>query len=491
MNEQNRKLNRIWSHCALLVFSSSAFGCLSGPDESVASHAEELRTPHWSGLIGGRAGDWVSSIATDPSSADIAAVGTFLSQADVDPGPAMFNVTSHGDSDAFVARYTANGALRWAFALGGAGTDEGNSVAIAPSGDVFVTGYFSRSVDFDPGPGVFSLTASGTADEAFIAQYDSLGHFVWADHLHTSMVSDGTAIAVGADGNFAWGGAFSGTISGPLQGTTPRTALGIFDAFVALYDGSHHLKFFRALGSAGSDNYTRGVAVEPDGSVAAAGELNRSVTLAPGITITPAGGYDGFLTRLTTSGNYVFAEALGGPLDDVAHGVSIDAQGNLVVAAEFQGTARFPVPSGVSRSSAGSSDALIGSFNATTGAALWVDAFGSTGPDAVVAVSARGQLLTAAGYFSRTVDFDPSSAFFNLTTSGSDMFALQMTSSGNFRYAIASSPVSAGAGSAARSVSLDVTGSSVIAGAISGTELIAPNTLTTSGTDGFIVRRRP
>jgi hypothetical protein len=439
-------------------------------------------------VVGSAAGDWVSSVATDDTTLDIVAVGTFQGFGDFDITSSVYALGSHGDSDAFVMRYTSNGIPIWGFSLGGVGTDEGNGVAISSAGHVFVTGYFSGSVDFDPSAGSFVLTTLSGANEAFLAEYDAAGHFVWADHLQSSSVSDGISVAIGHDGGIAWGGSFSGTISGALQGTGSRSSAGLFDAFVALYDSGRHLKFFRTLGSTGSDNYTRGVAIAPDGSVAAVGELNRPVTLATGVSITPAGGYDGFVTRLLASGAFAFAEALGGTLDDVANGVAIDsATGNVLVAATFQEAAHFPVPSGFTRTSHGSSDAALASFS-PTGAPVWVRAFGGASDDGALGISSRGGLLTAGGYFSGSVDFASSFPSFVLTSSGLGMFAGQWNTAGTFVYAVGSN----GTGSAAaRSVSLDASNSSVIGGLLSGTESMAPRTLTSRGSDGFLVRRRP
>src|SRR5947207_3101009 len=47
----------------------------------------------------------------------------------------------------------------WAFGLGSSGGDEGHDVAADAQGNSYVTGTFSGTIDFDPGPGVYALSS--------------------------------------------------------------------------------------------------------------------------------------------------------------------------------------------------------------------------------------------------------------------------------------------------------------------------------------------
>ena len=69
--------------------------------------------------------------------------------------------------------------LKWANQIGGTGDDQGQSIAIDLSGNVFTTGYFVGTADFDPGSGTFNLTSAGSED-VFISKFDASGNTVWA-----------------------------------------------------------------------------------------------------------------------------------------------------------------------------------------------------------------------------------------------------------------------------------------------------------------------
>jgi len=59
------------------------------------------------------------------------------------------------------------------------GFEEGYSVAVDSSGNVYTTGYFEGTVDFDPGAGTTNLTSNGNYD-VFVSKLDSSGNLVWA-----------------------------------------------------------------------------------------------------------------------------------------------------------------------------------------------------------------------------------------------------------------------------------------------------------------------
>jgi Planctomycete extracellular/Beta-propeller repeat len=98
------------------------------------------------------------------ATANVYVTGHFSGTADFDPGPGTFNLTSAGGSDAFVWKLDSNGNLSWAVGAGTSSQENGNGIAVDTAGNVYTTGYFSGTVDFDPGPGVFDMTSAGGID---------------------------------------------------------------------------------------------------------------------------------------------------------------------------------------------------------------------------------------------------------------------------------------------------------------------------------------
>src|SRR5687768_2500905 len=85
----------------------------------------------------------------------------------------------------------------WAKSIGGDGVidDEGLATTVDTNGDVYTTGFFSGSGDFDPGPGTTILTAGGDRD-IFITKFDLGGNLVWAKAIGSTGQDVGNDITI-------------------------------------------------------------------------------------------------------------------------------------------------------------------------------------------------------------------------------------------------------------------------------------------------------
>src|SRR5687768_7600297 len=72
--------------------------------------------------------------------------------------------------------------FRWARNMGSIDSDAGYAVTSDAAGNVYTTGRFGGTADFDPGAGVFNLTAASPFD-IFISKLNAAGNFVWAKRI--------------------------------------------------------------------------------------------------------------------------------------------------------------------------------------------------------------------------------------------------------------------------------------------------------------------
>jgi hypothetical protein len=163
----------------------------------------------WAKGIGGTGFDNSYSLTLD-GSGNVVITGYFNGTADFDPSASTANITSAGGNEIFIARYNSSGDYLWAKGIGGTGGNQGNSLTLDGSGNVFVTGYFTGTADFDPSASTANLTSAGGTD-IFIAKYNSLGDYVWAKGIGGTTNDSGNSLTLDGSGNLNVTGYFNGT----------------------------------------------------------------------------------------------------------------------------------------------------------------------------------------------------------------------------------------------------------------------------------------
>lgn len=103
--------------------------------------------------------------------------GYFSGTIDFDPGVGVYNLTGVGNTNSFVVKLDVTGNFIWAIQLRSSEYSWGYSIAIDEDGNVYNSGSFEETTDFDPGPGEKILTSIGYED-GYILKLDSNGKFV-------------------------------------------------------------------------------------------------------------------------------------------------------------------------------------------------------------------------------------------------------------------------------------------------------------------------
>src|SRR5207237_544051 len=128
--------------------------------------------------------------------------GRFTRSADFNPSKrAVLTLNALGRDDAFVVELTGGGKFGFARRFGGEALDyterdSGEDIALDSSGNIYVTGSFARSIDFDTGSGTQTITSFGETD-IFLLKLNSSGEVLWASHMGGERHDGGGDIAVG------------------------------------------------------------------------------------------------------------------------------------------------------------------------------------------------------------------------------------------------------------------------------------------------------
>ncbi|HAA20475.1 MAG TPA: hypothetical protein DCP28_17570, partial [Cytophagales bacterium] len=166
---------------------------------------------------------------------NIYVAGSFYSTADFDPGPSTVYIASSGGADAYIAKLTSAGDYVWAKKIGGSGNDIARTVQVKPNGDIVSVGYFSGTVDFDPGSGTVNRSVAGGID-FFTLTLDADGNYREVITMGGSGNDGPYSVEIDDGGNMLITGNLASTFDAdPGAGTTNLSFAGVNDIFVGKY----------------------------------------------------------------------------------------------------------------------------------------------------------------------------------------------------------------------------------------------------------------
>lgn len=358
--------------------------------------------------------------------------------------------------------------FQWVNSIGGTGSETGKSITTDASGNVYTTGTFRSTVDFDAGPGTTNITSAGF-DDVFVTKHGASGNLLWAVSMGGGSNDNGHAIYVDPSGNIYITGVFYGVGDfDPGSGVVNLIAASE-TVFIVKLNSSGTLAWAKQLSSvSGVTNFSTSLAVDATGNVYTAGYYEGTVDFDPGPSsdnFISQGGTDAFVSKLDSAGNYVWARMFQGTSNEGILGLDIDAAGNILLTGHFSGTTDFdPNTSTLNLTSNGSTDIFISKQDAS-GGILWVKQIGGSSYDCGNAlVTDANNNIYATGYYVETVDFDPGAGVTNLTGSpgAGQTYALKLDASGNFVWA--RTAINTIAGSEGKTIAFDASGIIYIAG---------------------------
>lgn len=334
----------------------------------------------------------------------------------------------------------AQPAIAWANGTGGSGIDQGNAIAVDSDRNVVVAGDFNGSMDFDPGPGIHTLTTMGV--DILVVKFDPNGNLMWAHAIGGPGTDVGTGIAADDSGNVFIAGHFEQTVDfDPGPSTFNFTSLGGKDFVLIKLDPNGNFLWAKQFGTI-YDELRPEIALDRFGNLHLAATFSGTMDCDPGAATynlaSNAGSPDAFVVKLATNGSLIWAKNWGGPGSELMEGIALDTNGNVFTTGTFDGTADFDPGPGVSNLSAtGVNKDIFVSKLSATGLYDWAFPVGGINHDYAYAITCdRMNGVFIVGHFKGTVDFDPGPTMANHTTSfgNQDVFILKVNSQGNFRW---------------------------------------------------------
>ncbi len=329
------------------VFGLNAFCILVGYLMMNISNAQTTPALSWGSTInnGSFSFSYGNAITTD-SDGNIIVVGTFSGIMDADPraGVSYLYATSYSE-DLYIEKLSSTGALIWVKHIKSSGTTSsvtGVAVKTDISGNVYITGTYSGSADFDPGTGISNLNNAGFKD-IFILKLNISGNFLWVKQIGSGNDEFSRDITVDASGNVFTVGLFSngGNVDfDPGAGVFNAISNGSRDLFIQKLAPNGDFIWVKTLGGTNNDE-AHAIAIDGTGNLFITGFFMATADMDPNGTVsnlTSNGASDIFVLKLTNGGSFSWAKSMGGTLNsEEGESIKVDAGGNVYIGGRFSG----------------------------------------------------------------------------------------------------------------------------------------------------------
>lgn len=296
------------------------------------------------------------------------------------PLPVLLSLQGRGVYVALIGLLTIANAQQpsflWAKRAGGPATtdvsisDLPGGICVGPAGEITVVGQFYQSATF----GTRTLTAKGVNpgepgyEDAFFVRYDPSGTVPWAQRAGSASSDVAFAVCADRDGNVYATGKFGmlAKFGSQMLAPPPSAPYGNYDAFLTKLDSSGTFLWTTQIGTERNDcGYA--VAIDPDGNCVVAGSYDRDDRYNGAI----------FVAKYAHSGERLWLQRFGGSQDSLAFAVSINSAGDIFIAGFCTGQSVFGT---IYVSSVAAQDGFVAKLDAA-GNPIWVKTIGSFASD--------------------------------------------------------------------------------------------------------------
>lgn len=369
------------------------------------------------------------------------------SSTNMDPNGSAYVSVISGQWSSVLAKYNSNGGFVWMknFTHPSINSFPGveiKSMVLGPANEMYLTGVFTGTFDFDLGPNTYTLS-SPSVFNTFVLKLDSNGDFVWVQALSTTNGTDANQITLDSNNDIIVSGTFSGTQDlDPTAGTTTLTSQGVQDVYMIKLTSVGNFVYAKSFGSSSYD-FSGPIATDASNNIYLTGRFSSSTgdfdPNAGSVSLVNNGGSDVFIVKLNSTGNLVYANSFGASSDDQINDLTIDNSGNVTLCGIVTGTSvdMDPTVNTFTYNIQGGSDSYVMQLN-SSGNVNWVNILTGTGTENAITIAQNNTDILVGGAFSGSLDIvnttTTSVLSTTLTTPYSDGFIMRFSTLGQYSW---------------------------------------------------------
>lgn len=295
------------------------------------------------------------------------------------------------DDDVFIAKFDANGTCLWAKMGIGNATDYGNEINLSPDNKVLTIGFANKGIAFD------NITFSNPTNYGmFVSKHNSNGVLEWLKLFSSTGEVSGRGISSDANGNALITGTFKGTLT---LGTTSLTATSTNgDVFIAKLDVNGNTLWAKKFGQIG-ENYARGIDSDSEGNIYVSGVYDTQIALGA-VTLNSNGQRDIFIAKFDSNGDVIWAKTIGSTGNDEGCEIEVNTNGNTFLTGSYTGTLAL---NGESFTAKGLRDVFVAKID-KNGTYIWQKTMGSPQDDVnyAIGLNRANENVVTVGTFAST-----------------------------------------------------------------------------------------
>jgi Beta-propeller repeat len=376
----------------------------------------------WAGTLSGQGISRAFAVEIDVFG-DIYVVGNFDDIVDFDPGQGTYMLDPGFYKSIFIWKLNTQGELLWVKKISSnTSFNDAQSIVSDDDGNIYVTGYFDGKADFDPGPDTSYLTA-GTKWDAYVVKLDRSGEFYWAKKFGGFNDNNPSSIKLDNAGHVYVCGYFNAKGDyNPGPDTLNLVSTGNYDGFVFKLNENGGLIWAKNFGGKHND-FIRDISIDSTGNIYVIGHFTDTMDFAPDAGhyyLTSQGLEDVFVSKLDSSGQFLWAKRFGGNHVDQGYSLALDEYSNIYITGEFRETIIVETASEtVEALSKGYSDIFVSKLS-PNGDVDWFKDFGSSGTDwgKSIAVDSFGDIYVGGALYD-TMEFETNTGIINLLSDDS------------------------------------------------------------------------
>jgi len=334
--------------------------------------------------------------------------------------------------------------LDWVKTWGNTQYDSNRSMRMDASGNIFITGTFTGTVDFDPGTNTHNLTSQSNYD-LYLLKLDNNGNFVDVKQFRCNSMGSiyASKLIIDSIGNIFITGNFQGACDfDPSTNNMAISSIGFIDMFIVKLDNNINFKWVKQIGGI-YDQLPSSITIDHLGNIITCGEFMGTTDFDPGITNynLTSSTTEMFVLKLDSLGNFIWAKQMQSnsiSAEAEPNDITIDNNNDIYITGKFDGTIDFNPDITVQNYTANGIDGFIQKLN-STGNLIWINILSGTSPNIT-----PGNITTdlsnnvyITGRFKGTIDFNSGTGSFYLSSykNTDDAFLLKIDNVGTFLWA--------------------------------------------------------